>query len=374
MPLLQDADVALRQQISDDLNDITLPEMAFLATLKNRDAYFKTDGKRFKVGADLSGSDLQIDFRTGLPSVTGVNAMNPVFAALQVPLQRGFNIEAGTMAPSAYQVGETTPKYLINRYAKSVESFSDYLALVSKGVLGAYMLKLSKDIFPPTNLTPTIAAGYATGYASIDKVMALAYPLQSGFANNAATGSGTYSYLGIDMNSSPYTTMKASQRGTVSSAFGTPSVQNVRNLIQDVVTKGGAPDLIVTGPRVNSYMLTLPEARVILEQEEKLTYGGRMLNIAGIDFLVEARMDKLALSSETGYSDEDESVSTTEYHELYCLDTSTWVFRSSSMEDIDIIDPLPGYPALINIQGYYECALACENPRYNGRAFNITGV
>lgn len=372
--LLQNADVALRQQISDDLNDITLQEMAFLATLKNKDAYYKTDGKRFKVGADLSGSELQIDFRTGLPTVTGVNAMNPTFAALQVPLQKGFNIEAGTMAPSAYQMGEVAPKYLINRYSKSVESFADYLAIVSKGVIGAFMLRLTKDIFPPTNLQPTIAAGFANGQQSIDKVLSLAYPLQSGYVLNAATGSGTYPYLGIDMNSSPYTGMKSQQRGTTGTAFGTPSVQNVRNLIQDVITAGGNPDLVVSSPRVNSYMLTLPEARVILEQNEKLSYGGRLLNIAGIDFLVEKRLDKLALSSETGYSDEDETVSTTEYHEMYVLDTGTWVFRSTSMEDIDIIDPLPGYPALINIQGYYEAVLACENPRYNGRAFNITGV
>lgn len=374
MALLQDTDVALRQQISDDLNDISVPEMAFLATLKNKDAFYKTDGKRFKVGADLSGSELQIDFRTGLPEVRGVNAMNPSFSALIAPLQKNFNIEAGTMAPSAYDMSESVHKYLMNRYMKSVESATDYLGKLSKAVIAGYMLRLTKDIFPPTNLTPTIATGYSLGNAQIDKIMSLAYPLQSGFANNAASGSGTYSYLGIDMNASPYTTMKAPQRGTVAASFGTPTIQNIRNAIQDAAINGGNPDVMVISPRVLSYILTLPEARVILEQDTKMTYGGRIMNICGLDTIVEARLTKLALSSETGYTDEDETLSATEYHEAYVLDSGTWLFRSTSMNDITIIEDYPGGPSFVQVQGYYEALLACENPRYNSRIFDITGV
>ena len=376
MASLQGIDVALRQQVSKSLNDILFPEFPFLATLQGFDAYYKAQGPtRFKNGADLHGSEIQEDFVTGAPRVEGVNAMNPTITALHMTPERNFNIESGSIPISAYQWEEWIAKYYWNRLDDSLESVEGAVATIGKLVKKAILDKLNKHMFSPTNLTPTIAAGDSTGPASIDKIMSLAYPLQSGYVLNAATGSGTYDYFGFNMNNAAYSGMKATQKGTTAAAFGTPSAINLRLLMQEIYNKGGTPDLLLGGGRLLSYLLSLPETKTsIINNGTNMEYGGVRLNIVGLELLAEPRMDKLALSSETGYSDEAETVSTTEYHEAYILDSSTWNFRISDMGKMTHIQDIPGYPTQEVLQGYFEAAFWCSNPRHNGRAFNITGL
>ena len=98
--------IALRQQVSEDLEDgdILMTQMPFLGMLLGFDSILKTPGDRFKVGGPLSGEALQEDFRIGLPTTRGIDANTSNFNQLLAPLQAGMNVIGGTIVPSSFDL------------------------------------------------------------------------------------------------------------------------------------------------------------------------------------------------------------------------------------------------------------------------------
>lgn len=360
---------AIRQQVSERLNDITMEEMPFLGTLRGFDAFYKTGGLRFNVGGPLRGEALQVDFRTGKPTVRGINAMEPNFNQLIAPLQKGMNWASGTLVPSAFDCHETIQKYMLNRLEGSLESLTDYVMKTSDAVVDAIYELWTSMLFPPTNLAQTITTSPFTGAPTMDTLMAVAFPLQTGYANNAATGTGTYSYLGIDMNLTRFNAMKARNTGTVAAPFGTPSVDNLRVEKIKTINKRGRPDIYITDTETLSFLGDVLEDQVRMQQGEELTFGAMQFNLLGMVMMAEPRMDLLS----DGFSDEHASVSATEYRESYMLSSKNHRWRNTPIDDFDV-DDLQGAAALKLGQGYYEACYWNENPRHDARQFQLTGV
>lgn len=371
---LEGTQVALRQQVSENLNDITMTQMPFLGMIRGFDRfdaaqYGEVEGIRFTTGGPLSGEALQIDFRVGKPNARFINALDPNFNNLINPLRRGMNIRSGTLIPTAYDVSEVVPKYYVNRLQNSLKSVENYVMKTARATTDALLELWNNALFPPTNLQQTIAASPTTGAPAIDNLMAVAFPLQSGYANNAATGTGTYSYLGIDMNLAANDGMKSRQAGTVAAPFGTPSTDNLRVEMVQTNNQGGSVDLYVCDTETFSFLGDVIDDYVRLQNGEKLSFGGTVFNLLGMAMLHEPRLDRLSDS----FSDEDNAVAATEYRESYMLTSEVHKFRLTTPEDMDL-DSYPTAPAFELMEGYGEIVYWNENPRHNSRQFQLTGV
>ena len=359
---------ALREQVTEDMVDITTDEMPFLATLKGFDAFYKTPGQRYKVGGSLTGEALQETFAVGKPSVREIDANQSNFDQLRTPLQRGTSFAGTTFVATAFDVHETISKYQVNRYKGHLESLTDYVMKMSELLRSAMHEKWSQRLFPPTNPYPTIAAGY-NGAPRIDQLGSVVHALQTGYVLNAATGTGTYDYLGMDLNLTRFNRLKARNSGTTTAPFGTPSTDNLRGELVRTRNKGGRPDIYICDTETFSFLGDVIEDYVRIQNGEKLTFGGTRFNLLGLDMLVEPRMDLLS----DGFSDEDLSVSATEYRESYMLTSANHRWRNTPIDDM-LIEDVQGAASLQVAQGYYEACYWNANPRGDSRQFNVTGV
>ena len=367
--------VALREQVSEDLNDITVIEYAYFATLLGLDAYYKQAGLRFEIGGPMAGEGWQIDFRTGRPTVRGVDAMNRNFDVLVAPLTQAMTIVSGTVVPAAYEAYEVLQKYYMNRISGKLSSVENFVTKTAKAIRDSLYSRWTNHAFPPTNMQPTLAAGAAPAQQAIDRIMALAYPLQNGYANNAATGTGTYNYFTIDMNLSAYSNMKAYNRGTVAAPFGTPGIQNLSAAKAQCHKRGGRPDVLIVDTDTFAFLKTLADDPVRYPFSETTHFGSNFAVICGMVMICEAGMDMLSDGFSDGDTETAGTTTATEYREMYGITSSEYAFRATATDEDDL-DRLkyPRGASFDLLQGYWEAGHWTENPRHHFRLFQVTGV
>lgn len=366
MAALTGAGVALRNQISRTLYDNANKRHSFLGLLKGFDNMYgmKT---RFTLESDLSGEKAQVEFRKSLPTVAGVNALTEsTLSNLALAAQINFAAVAGTMQYSHYHGREDIRKALKNKLANDPKSMVPHLKVVGDAIGEAYLKKFQEDMFPEDNYAPTRASGGAAGDAAEDKILGLGYPLQGGYATNTTVpGSGTYTYLDIDLNSTALHAVpaeaKAVQAGTNSAGFGVPTLSNLRKKIyMPLKYRGANIDLGVCNTNQYDYMLSQAEGAVVINQADRLEYGGEVVKIGPIWWMCEDRLDALDDAGSPNYS------------EFYVLDTSTVEFRLNDKEmSVDFVDNYEA-PSLLTALSYVEAMLIVKHPRMNGHGYNIT--
>lgn len=357
MAAITGVDVALRNQVNRELWDYADDYHSFISVLCALDNMWNVQS-RFVKDQDTSGESFQITYRKGLPTVQGVLARTDTITNLPRTEQSNFSIVAGKMQPSFYDCREDVRRAYLSVFEKNPQAVLPYLKAVASAARDAFYKKLSDDMFP-TDIGEPTDPGSGTSYAEAeDKVMALHYPLQSGFADNELTGSGTYPYLGIDLNAAGYTDLKAKNAGTTTSSFGNPSWANIREkLILPLKLRGAQPDLIICDSSVYSYMLNDAETAIRLKQSTNLKFGGEIIQVGDMFVLPEGRLDTLAA---------------TYLRQMYVVQTDTWRFKYRHLNDqLKFIDH-PDSAVLVTLLAYIEVCLMCEHPRYNGRGYNVS--
>lgn len=359
MAAITGVDVALRNQVNRELWDYADDYHSFISVLCALDNMWNVQS-RFQKDEDTSGEAFQITYRKGLPTVQGVLARTDTITNLPRTEQSNFSIVAGKMLPSFYDCREDVRRAYLTVFEKNPQAVLPYLKSVAQAARDAFYKKLSDDMFPVASIGEPTDPGSGTSFAEAeDKVMAVHYPLQSGYADNASTGSGTYSYLGIDMNAAGYTDLKSVQYGTTSSSFGNPSWDNIRkNLILPIKLRGGRPDLLIVDSGTYSYMLNDAETAIRIKQSTNLQFGGELIQVGDMFVMPEGRMDLYPANSVP--------------RQLYCLQTDTWRFKYRHLNDqLKFIDH-PDTATLVTLLAYIEVCLVCEHPRYNGRGYNVS--
>ena len=366
--LLADLTNATRTEITRKLPDVVSSKKNTLGILVGSQVLRtkKTGNAPFDIlrSNDLAaGEAFQIDFQVGFPVAVGAKAITGSMASLKLPQQANFNVVSGKITPSYYQLREDIRTAQVERVKKSPKVLGPNLASkISQSAITGFMKKWNDDLFPDAGCTPCYAAG-VNGIYQEDKMMALAYPLQSGYVLNAASGSGTYPYIVDDMNATGYTTLKALNVGTTASGFGVMSPSNLRTKLtlpmEDI--EGAMPNLLVCDSAVYDYGVLQAEGKVVIEQEDMPDYAfSGIAKYAGVYWLREGKLDTL--------------YATTSYREAYLLDANTWEFRWSGLdgEDALSITPDPDTKLLVTLLGKAATCLICHVPRYNARAYNVT--
>lgn len=357
MAAITGVDVALRNQVNRELWDYADDYHSFVSVLAALDNMWQVQS-RFQKDNDTTGESFQFTYRKGLPTVQGVLARTDTITNLPRTEQSNFSIVAGKIQPSFYDSREDVRRAYLSVFEKNPQAVVPYLKAVAQAMRDAFYKKLSDDMFP-TDIGEPTDPGSGTSYAEAeDKVMAVHYPLQSGYADNEASGSGTYSYLGFDLNAAGYTGLKSVQKGTTTAGFGNPTWDNIRtNLILPLKLRGAKPDLLLVDSGTYSYMLNDAETAIRLSQSTNLKFGGEIIRVGDMFVMPESRLDTLGVSYP---------------RQLYCLQTDTWRFKYRHLNDqLKFIDH-PDTAVLVTLLAYIEVCLVCEHPRFNGRGYNVS--
>lgn len=343
-------ETAARNQVSRELNDAVMTRHSFPGLLMAMDNFYGVPNTRFIRSDDVSGLEIQVDFRIGLPTWAGVTAQTGALSVLSVADSEGFTVVGGKIGYSAYQGAENIRRHRINRHQKSPASLVNYVQKVSEGMADGLLIKLDTDLFPASNMVDN-----ATTYnAAEDHVMAFAYPLQKPAA-------GVYEYLSLNLNSNAggldYTQIKAVVYGDTSgaAAFGTPTPSNLRRrLVFPLQQRKAKVDFGICDSDVLDYMLSFAENSVVIDMADKLNFGGLLVRFAGISWMPHERMDLL-----------------TNRKEIYVGDSSKHRWHNKGMSDSFDVLKVPGAPGKVIMQGYFEGCYCNDNPRMNGRGVDV---
>lgn len=347
-------DTALRRQIAKRIHNVAFQRPSFLGLLMGLDTFYNKRAKGHlrvnKLG--IKGGKMQFNFWTSLPEVRGTNALNPDYSSRQIPIVKNTRHAAGTLDASSYEAAEPVDQYEINRMVGD-DALPNLVSKTADLFAEAFITRINSDMFPAVNQT----GGVQTYANQIDRIMSLAYPLQSGYANNASNGSGAYNYLGIDMNAAPNVGMKALNVGDTGGKTA-PTVTNIRQkLLMPLRARGANIDVLLMGADDFSTFCNSADAQIQQPYTQEMTIGTEWAKFGNVFVVYEPMIDPLPMK------------------EIYALDSSTWTFgmTESGVDKIDLVDKVPGAPSYNLLQAYAEFAFACENPRFNGRMFN-TGV
>jgi hypothetical protein len=335
--------IALRNQVGRELYDTADTYHSFASVLLAMDNMYGTTS-RFMKSTDVSGEKAQVNFRTGLPQVQGVNAITGSLASLELPVQQNFSVVGGKAPWSHYQLREDIRRAYVDHISKDKAKTLNWIKDVSKAARDAVVKKLNEDWFP----LAAVSASSTAYNAAENACMAVPYALQT------AT-SGTYELLEINLAAAQYQQLQA----TVKTSFGTPELSTVRkNILMPLKQKGANVDLVICDSSVYDYILTEAEVPIRYGQSDKLDYGGEYVRYAGRYWLPESRLDDF--------------FDATGGREIYFLDSSTWEFCQQGMQDDFTLMPNPNTSKLLTMLGGFVCRLTCHLPRYNGRATGVT--
>lgn len=361
-PLVNTA-MALRNQLSRDLIrvDGQRQRRTFVALLFALDNYYKQN-VRIQRSEDMSGESLQVDFQMAGPTWSGVDALNASYATNTMSKSTAMSMVAGTFGWSGYQFQETIRKALMERISGGkLKSAANYISKISRTVTSNFYRKLDDDLFP--NSFPAPSSVNTNHVASATRTMSLLYPLQTGGTNNAAPSTENYLYGNLDLNDSTgpnYTQIKALSVGNTTTAFGTPTVSNFRTKIMMPLTDRGANiDVIGVDHAVYDFMLGQAEAKLQINMADRLSFGGTYIDYLGLPIAVFEKLNQYA---------------TLGRRMVPFLDSSTWRFHTKPFgEDrFALIKDLEGLPTAMMMQGWHEVAFLCEDPSFNGLAYNVT--
>ena len=368
MAALTKLQLALRNQINRELYDYAHEGHHFLSMLRGLENAYRVKG-RFTKSNDITGEKLQLDYRKSLPNVSGAYAESGSVASLELQAQENYASIGGTMDWSYYQMREDIRTSRIKHYtAMNAKAQVPLVKQIAQAARDGIFDQLTNDMFPLNDLYPTrAAAGAATtdgetgGANAENKVMAVAYPLQTGRIDNDTTESTptSYNYLGIDLNDE--TGLRAVNFGEYDSAFGNATASLLRRkLLFPLRNKGYKPDVAVTDSDIVDYVTTnITDPKVVIENAETLVYGGEYVRVLGLNWMAEPRMDAKNDGSENK-------------REIYCLESNSWEFRQIGLDEDFEIGNNPKTALLKTLLGFVICALACKHPRANARAYNVS--
>lgn len=360
--------LALRNQVNRELFDFAFDHHSMLALLAGMENAYRVKG-RFTRTSDVKGEKLQLDYRKSAPNVTGAKAETGSVGSLELPAQENYESIGGTMSWSYYQLREDIRTIYIDQYTSATAKAQvPVVKQIASGARDAIFDKFTKDMFPLDDLFPSRDGGGAAttdgnklGAHAEDKIMAIAYPLQTGRRDNDTTEStpAAYSYLGIDLNVE--TALRAINSGEYDSAFGNPTASALRRkLILPLRNRGHKADLGVTDSDTYDYLATnIADPKVVIESAETLEYGGEYIRALGVNWMVEPRMDDKLDDSENK-------------KEIYLLTSDSWEFRQVGVMGDLTIRENPNTALLHTMLGRVIAAWACKHPRANARGYNIT--
>jgi len=365
--MINSIDLAINRAIGRRLVDVAFRMPTFVGLLFGMDTFYNRPVDKLSYDTmGLEGGKMRFMYETGLPSWGPANIQTEDPEATRTRLRKSHQVKQGTLTPTAKEVAEPVEKWDINRLAKDPVLGPNYISRVSDAVVKGYMLEIQKDLFPVANVVGGSTGGVAPGNKG--NLPAISYFLQTGFSGNDPTGSGTYNlFPDLDLNAVGNTPLKAKNWGTATAGV-TLSLRGLEeNLFSLIRSDGGLPDVVLCHRQAYSWLKS--QATPSLRQEmndvkgNKVIIGYQYFCHEGVTFCYEPRLDLQVVK------------------ELLVLDSSTWRFaldisgkgsQATVKNSLNVIDVVPGYPSLNLIQGYVEAAVVCENPAFNGRAYNLT--
>ncbi|MCW5943887.1 MAG: hypothetical protein KIS66_16775 [Fimbriimonadaceae bacterium] len=343
------------------LHDIS-PEGAtrrqFIGAIMRLEDERKRTGVDIPTDARVDGRGVRVDMQVAVPVSEGFDAKTATLAQHKMPAARNFNHVAGEMDWSTYRGSERILKDSVQRLgsAPSVEAITNLAMVVAKSVVSGQLAILDDHLWPTVQVSPSV------GYRANDAVMAVRYPLQTGYASMAATGSGSFSYLGHDLNDGYMVNAKAVVSGSVASGFGVPSLSSIRtNILMPLREKRKANvRFAFTDFGIVDYMITQGESKLQINQSDAMIFGSdELARYGGVTYVPSARhQDQVDAGLDRC---------------IDFFDPSTWKFFEAGMNDITTIQNVPDEPSVAALlQWFWKCLIICTNPRLNGLAYKVT--
>lgn len=352
--LLEGLATGLPRAVDGKLHDITDVSRSFLDTVTRFRERFKAQGIKVATGTDVPGTGLRVDMKTGNPRSEGFDEQNSDLAAHKMPPQKNFSWVAGVMDYSSYRGSERVLKDHVERIGNNpdIEAITDLTMEVADAVALGILEILDEDLWPAATISPTV------GYRTNSKIMSPRYPLLSGYADNAATGSGSYMYMGHNLNDGVMVNAKAVSSGSVSSPFGTPTLGKIRTrILMPLRHRKARVDFALTDDEIINYMIEQGEAKYTIDQADKMVFGSEDLaKYGGIVYIANYRHNLLSENSLPRCID--------------FFDASTLYWRMKELNDVQTISPVQDEPTVAALmQWRFKGIFLITSPRNNALAF-----
>lgn len=361
----QDWAVALNRSVNSSFKVLPLRQGGFYARLMRLDMMDKEGGtyygKKFTPRVQpvsIKGGKFTFNYWAGDAVTEGVDPTGDDFDSRELPREKNTTHFNAEMEASAYQGQEMIKKWELNRL-KGDEAIGDLGEKTKDSIVRGHHKKLNADLFR------TVTPG-GVGRNAYDQIMAFFYPLQSGYADNELTGSGSYEYLGVDMNATGRTELKAQQVGTTSVPFVLSrsnleaEVMNMREVIMC------APDICMLPKHLYQSLKDqgLEEQTTNRQAENrKVTFGTSYLDFDGIMVFWEPKLDEL-YNTEGVYR-----------MALGCSDAlrvgGGFVDDDTKASAITLIENLDGLPWDMRLQWGFEAAFVNERPYHWLHGYNV---
>lgn len=325
-----------------------------VAKLRKR---LESNGIKVATAYDVGGRGLRVDMQTGLPVTEGFDEQNNDLAAHVMPPAKNFSHVAGELDYSSYRGTERVLKDAVERIGSnpSVEAITDLTMAVADSIADGILVKLDEDFWPAATISPTV------GYRTNSKVMCPRYPLLTGYADNEATGSGTYTYMGHDLNSGVMVNAKAVSKGSVGTQFGVPSLGKIRTeILMPLDHRGAEIHFALTDDDIVNYMIEQGESKYQITQADEMVFGARTLaKYGGVFYIPNYRHNLLSENSLPRVID--------------FFDAGTLFWRVKGIEDVEVISPVKDEPTVAALmQWRFKAAFLINVPRKNALAFKVT--
>jgi hypothetical protein len=351
--------VAIGRQMTRELYRFAWTIPVFVGLLFGYDSYYNQGGS-IRVQKDgIEGGKMLYDFQVDEPEWETTDAMNPDYSQRALNMVKRTKMVQGSILPGVLVCAEPVDKYELNRIQKNSKLYTNWVKKIASKLKDKYLTKIQDELFPDA-----IQTGGDQTYKNVDggRIMAFAYPLQTGYDNNDLTGTGTYMYLGIDLNA--YPEMKAVNVGKTDTAYTVSWEAIEEDICMELKRRGANVDLMLVDKAVYAYMKSQLFQTIEQSPDKMLAYPGDKFKIQNGPWVVwEPKLDDLY--TETGV------------REIYLGDSSTLHFGwdgsgEGEGEDggVAFIAKVPGQPTMHLIQGYREQAFVNERPSWWGRVHN----
>jgi hypothetical protein len=350
-------DVAIGRHAGRTLHRLDYNKPVTVGLLAGFDHYYNEGAPRIqKMGM---GGKLLFDWLFNSPEWAGVDGLDPDYQNRRLNIVKTMTAVQGKLLPSSCQMGEPVDKYELNQLMKEPDAggqspYKNWIKKVGRVIADKYLKLVDDQLFPAVN---QVGGSQAYGPTK-QRIMSFAYPLQSGYAGNEASGSGTYNYLGVDLNQRPE--LKAINAGDDTTGW-TVSEENLQtDFIMPLRAIGANVDMAMCDKATYSYLRSQLMSMIQQRPERVIRYPGPKFVIdEGIWFIYEPKLD--ALYDATGK------------REMYIGDSSTLKFGWDGSEDtgIEFIETWQEQPSAHLFQGYKEHAFVNERPSYWGRGYDV---
>lgn len=355
MPTLESLNALAPKYITKEIMRCTFRAPFIVGMMLGLDDYYQRSEFNKTVGKfEIVGNEFKLNYHMADPQWEGVDPLSGDVNSRALAMQKAMRVIQGRFVSSTHQFGERVDK-VERQMMESDESFAGWLEKVSQAVARGYGETVFNDLYPTDGSIRNLSA---------TNLMSMLYPLQSGYANNAATGTGTYMYVGIDLNVGG---LKALRRGTTSTSW----VLSEQNLKKDFIMplrdeRGSALDLVLLDR--DSFADLREELKATIRQspDKPASYMPNHFQDSDGTFYVYDRGLR-RMYEVTGI------------RRLLVLDSSVLRFGGGAtsggakpmVESFDFIEQIPLQPTVSMMQGFARAGFINTNPRLCGQGFNV---